>query len=102
MDILIAIKYTIAVLMGLYISGLLIVWIFELRKNAIYDDMQRQLRVIEKLRLSAAMEYVKAYKIRHDFRRRIEALESAQKFILSKVLFIAQRAGKLEKIGYKH
>lgn len=96
------IQYLLAIIIGLYISGLLFVWIFELRKNAVYCDMQRKLRNIEELRLSAAIEYAKVYKVRHDFRRKIQLLEEAQKFVLSKVLFIAQPVGKTEKIGYKH
>ncbi|EKE25277.1 MAG: hypothetical protein ACD_5C00226G0003 [uncultured bacterium] len=97
MNILIAIKYIAVLLTGLYLAGLLIVWIFEFKKNNLYSRMQKRLKLLEGMRLSTALGYAKAYKIKHDYRREIEPLERVQKFILIQVLFMAKTQNKTGK-----
>lgn len=97
MEFITVIEYLSAALLGFYLLGLLIVWSFEFRKNALYQKMQKRLREIEEMGFSAALGYAKTYKIKHDFRREIESLERMQKFILVQVLFIAKGPNKTGK-----
>lgn len=94
MNALIIIEYIAVLLVGIYSIGLLLVWAYELRKNALYLKMQKRIKLLEDMHFSAALGYAKTYKIKHDFRREIEPLERVQKFILSQVLFIAKTENK--------
>ena len=80
--------YIVAFAALLYCSGLGLVWLFEFRKKSLYQEMRKQVQVLENLRLSMAMLHVKMYKISEDYRRRNAELEKMQQFILEKWLFI--------------
>jgi len=98
MHAIIIIEYIVALLIGSYSIGLLVVWIYELKKNALYTEMQKRIKLLESLHLNAALRYAKRYKIMEDYRRSTEMLERVQKFILENVLFIARRNGSIKNI----
>lgn len=97
MSFITVIEYLAVSLFVLYLLGALVAWLYELRKNALYLKMQKELKSLENMRLSAALGYAKTYKIRHDYFRRIRLLEKAQKFILVQVLFMAKYQNKTGK-----
>lgn len=97
LDIFTVIEYIAVLLVGIYSVGLLLAWIYEIRKNALYLKMQKSLNILKDMHLSAALEYAKAYKIRHDYRRSVEPLERVQKFLLVQVLFVARSENKTGK-----
>lgn len=98
MFFLTVIEYLTVVLLTLYLLSALVAWAYEMRKNALYLKMQKQLKCLEAMHLSAALGYAKSYKIRHDYRRQIQPLDKVQKFILENLLFMAKAQNKTEKI----
>src|SRR6266704_2614153 len=88
MDTINIIEYLALIATGTYAFGVGAVWIYELRKNALYRNMKEQVRVVESFRLSMAVLHAKKYKIDEDYRRNISKLERVQQFILKNVLLI--------------
>ncbi len=97
MDILTAIEYVAVGLVGIYSIGLLLVWLYEIRKNSLYTQMQNKLRLLEDLHLSAALRYAKKYKIKEDYRKEIGGLERVQRFIFENVLFMSKNESLKKK-----
>ena len=94
MQSLIIIEYLTGLLALIYIIGLISVWLCELKRNALYLQMQRRVRLIENLHLSAAMLHVKIYKINMDYCKKIEEIERLQHFILKKMLLVKKSSLK--------
>ena len=70
MQSLIIVEYVAGFLAPIYISGLILMWSCELKRNVLYRQMRQQIRLIENLHLSTAMQHVKTYKINMDYCRK--------------------------------
>ena len=81
MDIITTIEYLVATMVGLYLTGLLAVWFYELKRNTLYRRMREQTRLLEELHLNMALRHAKMYKIEEDYRRNVSTLERVQQFI---------------------
>ena len=88
MDIITTIEYLLAAMAGLYLIGLVVVWIYELKRNALYRRMKEQVRLLENFQLSMAVTHVKMYRITQDYHKNASNLERVQQFILKNVLLI--------------
>jgi hypothetical protein len=88
MNILTTIEYFAALLIVLYLLGLIVVWAYDFKRNAIYRRMQQQAMNLENLHLSMAVLHAKKYKIMEDYRRDVSMVERAQQFILENLLLI--------------
>ena len=97
MDIFTAIEYIAALALGVYIVGAIIAWIYEIKKNSLYREMQSCVKLLDSLQLSAALRHIRMYKIQEDYRRAAGKLESAQQAILENVLFTGSRSSQKEK-----
>ena len=91
MQFLIIIESIAGFLALAYISGLILVWLCEIRSNILYRQMRRCLRLAENLQISRAVLHVKTYKINRDYCQKIEKIERLQDFILKKML-LAKRS----------
>lgn len=98
MSTITVIECVLVLLVVSYFFGITLVWIYELRKNALYSEMQKRLKLLEGLSLSAALLYAKTFKIREDYKRQFKALESGQRFIYENVLFIARHSNSNKNI----
>ncbi|HBI50857.1 MAG: hypothetical protein US57_C0002G0068 [Candidatus Moranbacteria bacterium GW2011_GWC2_37_73] len=96
MNIITTIEYLAAMMVGFYLIGLLMVWIYEFKRNAIYKKMQEKAKNLEQMHLSMAVTHAKAYKIMQDYRRDSSAAERVQQFILENVLLIRRSTLKSE------
>lgn len=90
MDIITAIEYFVSAVIMLYLIGLLLVWVYELRKNALYRHMQERIRFLENFRQSMAVLHAKKYKVIEDYRRDISGIERVQQSIQN-LLFIGKK-----------
>lgn len=97
MEVITVIEYLSAILLSLYLIAVLVAWVYEIRKNKLYREMQNDLKFLDRLHLSAALNYAKSYKIRHDYLRKVESLERVQKFVLVQMLFMAKNQSKTGK-----
>lgn len=88
MDIITTIEYGMAAMVGFYLLGLTTVWIYELKRNALYRQMKQQVRLLEDSRMCMALLHAKTYKIQEDYHRKASGLEMVQQFILKNVLLI--------------
>lgn len=61
------------------------VWLCEIRRNSLYRQMRRCVRLAENLRISRAVLHVKTYKINRDYYQKIEKIERLQHFVLKKM-----------------
>lgn len=86
MQFLIIIEYILGFLTLAYIGGLISVWLCEIRRNILYRQMQRCVRLAENLHVSMAVLHVKTYKIKRDYYQKIDKIERIQHFILKKML----------------
>ena len=86
MQSLIIIEYIAGFLALTYIGGLILMWSCELKRNVLYRQMQKEIRLIENFHLSAAMRHVKTYKINMDYCRKIDEVDRVQHFVLKKML----------------
>lgn len=96
MNIITTIEYLAVIMIGFYLFGLLMVWIYEFKRNAIYKKMQEQTKGLKEMHLSMAVTHAKTYKIIHDYRRDSSAAERVQQFILENVLLIRKGTLKSE------
>lgn len=88
MDIITTIEYFLAAMTGLYLLGLVVVWVYELRRNALYRRMREEVRRLESAPSSMAVLTAKTYKVTQDYHRSASRLEMVQQFILKNVLLI--------------
>ena len=88
MDIIIAIEYLIGVMLGLYLTGLMVVWFYEIKRNSLRERMRLQMKFLENSHLSMALLHAKTYKIKEDYNREALGMEMVQQFILRNVLLI--------------
>lgn len=88
MDIITTIEYCLLVMIVFYLIGLTVVWVYELKRNALYRSMKEQVRYMESFPLSMALLHAKTYKIMEDYHRNAFYLERVQQFILKNVLLI--------------
>jgi len=88
MNILTTIEYFMAMMIGLYLVGLVVVWAYDLKRNAIYRRMRQHAMELEGLHLSMAVLHAKKYKIMEDYRREVSMVERVQQFILENLLLI--------------
>ena len=91
------IEYVFALTLSVYVLAAVTVWTYEFKKNALYGEMQKQIRFLESLHLSAALRHIKLYKIREDHRRATEPLERVQQIIFENVLFVTRHGSKKEE-----
>jgi len=94
MNILTTIEYFVAVMIGLYLIGLIVVWVYDLKRNAIYRRMRQHAMSLESLHLSMAVLHAKQYKIMEDYRRDVGVVERVQQFILENLLLIRKSSLK--------
>jgi hypothetical protein len=84
----------------LYIMGLLLAWVYEIKRNALYLRMREQVKSLEIHQMrdqkSSAVLRVRMYKINEDYRKSSMGLERVQQFILEKVLLIRRGTFKTE------
>lgn len=93
MSILNIAELVIGLAMIFYAVGLAAVWLFELRRNALYRHMREQMLCLEKFKLSMAVFKAKEYRIVENYRRDDMGIERAQQFILENLLFINRKTG---------
>ncbi len=94
MNIIIAIKFLLGLMIVLYVLGLIVVWLYDVKKNNLYRVMQERDRGLMSLNLSMAVLYAKKYKILEDYRRDTFLVEREQHFILENLLLIRRRTLK--------
>jgi hypothetical protein len=90
MFIITTIEYGVVVMIGFYLIVTAIVWIYELRKSAVYRKMKEQIRCLENFHLSMAVSNAKAYRIMENYRRDILGIEKIQQFIFENLFFISK------------
>jgi hypothetical protein len=89
---LILIKYILLLLLSVYFSGLLIVWIYEFKAAKAYKVLQRKMRLLETLRISSAVLHAKMFMAEQDYLKIASSIDLKQKFILENVLFVRRRS----------
>lgn len=92
MDIFSVIECVIIVASVFYVSNLIVVWAYELRRNSSYRQMQEQVRQLESFRLSAAVLHAKTYRVLENYRKDVLNIERVQQFILGNLLFINKKS----------
>ena len=85
MNIFFTIAGIVILVFCLYISGLILVWLCEIRRNFLYRQMRQCIRLAENLQVSRAVLYIKTYKINRDYYQKIDKIERLQHFILKKM-----------------
>jgi hypothetical protein len=97
MDMIKTIEYIVATLIVIYVCGISVVWIYEIREFKLYREAQRHMHMLEMCGLSMAVLHAKEFKIRQDYRRDSELLDRKRRFILENLLMIRRSSLKMEK-----
>ena len=90
------IKYIVMIGISMYVSGLLLAWVYEIKRNALYRKMREQVRLLENFPKSSAVIHARTYKIHEDYAQKIAGLERVQQFILENLLLIRKGTLKTE------
>lgn len=88
MDAISIIEYVFALTFIVYAAAAIIVWTFEFKKNVLYSELQKQMKILENLCISQALKSIRSYKIREDYRRASEKMENFQKLITANIFFL--------------
>ena len=94
MKILTTIECLAGLMFILYLLGLVVVWIYDIKRNSLYRIMQEKYKSLDDLHLSMAVMHAKKYKITEDYRRDAFLVEREQHFILENLLLIRRRTLK--------
>lgn len=85
------IEYVFTLTVLTYILAAIAVWIFDFKKNALYDELRKQIKFLENLSGSNALKIIKKYKIEEDYKKALDEIENAQEIITRNMFFLAKR-----------
>lgn len=95
METVTVIEYLVALVIGFYASVLAVVWLLEIRRNAMYRKMREKMACLEKLKLSMAVVKAKSYMIVENYRRDVTLIERVQQFVFENLLFAGRKRGRI-------
>lgn len=88
MNMLITIEYFVGLMLVLYLIGMIVVLVYDFKKNSLYKSMQESVRNMGSLHLSMAVIHARTYMIMENYRRDVFAIERVQQFILENMFFV--------------
>lgn len=91
------IKYLFFIGIVFYVTGLLLAWFYETRKNVLYQKMRKQIKLLESFGQKSAVTQIRLYRINQDYDREVLKLERVQQFILENMLLIRRSPLKIKK-----
>lgn len=94
MNILTTIEYLVGLMAVLYLIGMIVVLIYDFKKNSLYRNMRESIRDMEGLQLSMAVMHARTYMVMENYRRDLSMVEKVQQFILENMFFVRRRTLK--------